>query len=262
ARSRHARGAPERSLDRADPHGVLAARAVSTQPTPGPDAVDHLRAGLGLRLRVRLELPRRLHRLPAAQDGSGRRAATHPDRPRRRIRAARAVSFRARLALVAAAAVALAVIAASLVVFFVARNQLQGQVDSALQARYRAVVNGPGPGLHLENGYLEIPFAPFGAQTEYVQAVPETGPPVITRFERGPLPVSSEARRAAKGEGGQFCRDARAPGTDFRVLTVPGSPYALQIARPLTEVNNTLHRITLFLILIAAGGIAVAAGLG
>ena len=46
------------------------------------------------------------------------------------------------------------------------------------------------------------------------------------------------------------------------MLTIPSAPYAIQLARPLTEVNRTLHRITLFLILIAAGGIAVAAGLG
>jgi two-component system sensor histidine kinase MprB len=46
------------------------------------------------------------------------------------------------------------------------------------------------------------------------------------------------------------------------VLTIPATPYAVQIARPLTEVNRTLHRITLFLILIALGGMAVAAALG
>ena len=41
-----------------------------------------------------------------------------------------------------------------------------------------------------------------------------------------------------------------------------GRPYALQIARPLTEVNHTLSRIKLFLFLIAAGGVLIAAALG
>ncbi len=41
---------------------------------------------------------------------------------------------------------------------------------------------------------------------------------------------------------------------------MPG--YAIQVARPLTEVDHTLDRIRLFLIIIAAGGIAVAAALG
>jgi len=43
------------------------------------------------------------------------------------------MTFRARLALVAAAAVALAVIAASFVVYFVVRGQLRGTVDDSLR---------------------------------------------------------------------------------------------------------------------------------
>jgi two-component system sensor histidine kinase MprB len=56
-------------------------------------------------------------------------------------------------------------------------------------------------------------------------------------------------------------------GIEFRVLTqrvftTDGTPLALQIARPLSEVNHTLQRVTFFLVLIALGGIGVAAGLG
>jgi two-component system sensor histidine kinase MprB len=172
------------------------------------------------------------------------------------------MSFRVRLALVAAAAVALAVIAASAVVFVVVRGQLRGQVDDALRTRGHALTASPGPGIHIDNGTLEIPGTPFGSQSEFVQAVPASGPPVVTAFERGALPVSARVRKAATGQGNAFFSEVHASGTDFRVLTVPGSPFALQIARPLTEVNHTLGRITIFLILIAAGGIAVAAGLG
>ena len=39
------------ATDRADAHGVLAARALPAQPAPGADALDHLRARVGLRLR-------------------------------------------------------------------------------------------------------------------------------------------------------------------------------------------------------------------
>ena len=84
--TRHAPGGTRRRADRADAHRVLAARALPAQPTPGADALGHLRARLGLRLRLRLELARRLHRLPAAQDGGGRQAAADPDDPRRRLR--------------------------------------------------------------------------------------------------------------------------------------------------------------------------------
>ena len=53
-----------------------------------------------------LELARGLRRLPAPQARGGRRAAADPHGPRRRLRPARAVSFRRRLALSCGAAVA------------------------------------------------------------------------------------------------------------------------------------------------------------
>ena len=45
------------------------------------------------------------------------------------------MSFRTRLALVAAAAVALAVVASSFVVYFVVKDQLYGTIDSDLRGR-------------------------------------------------------------------------------------------------------------------------------
>ena len=56
-------------------------------PAPGAHPVAHLRAGLGLRLRRRLELARRLHRLPAPEDRGRREAAADPHGARRRLRA-------------------------------------------------------------------------------------------------------------------------------------------------------------------------------
>ena len=41
---------------------------------------------------------------------------------------------------------------------------------------------------------------------------------------------------------------------DVRVLTISGSGIALQIGRNLSEVNHTLHRITIYLMLIARAG--------
>ena len=38
------------------------------------------------------------------------------------------------------------------------------------------------------------------------------------------------------------------------MLTISGSGIALQIGRNLSEVNHTLHRITIYLMLIAAAG--------
>jgi two-component system sensor histidine kinase MprB len=76
------------------------------------------------------------------------------------------------------------------------------------------------------------------------------------------LPPDTRAREAARGGGDLYFSNRHYRGVGFRVLTIPGSPFAVQIIRPLTEVNRTLHRITLLLIVIAAGGIGVAAALG
>jgi two-component system sensor histidine kinase MprB len=179
------------------------------------------------------------------------------------------VSFRARLTLVAAAAVALAVVVASLVVFLVVRNQLRGQVDNALHSRAQQIVEnrGPGPGLRVEGGYLEgVPPPSFGGG-DFVQLVDTSGDTTRTQFESGSLPASKTALEVArKGGDGEFS-DASIGGDDYRVYTIPvrddaGNTYALQVARSLSEVNHTLRRITLFLVLIAAGGIAIAVGLG
>jgi two-component system sensor histidine kinase MprB len=169
------------------------------------------------------------------------------------------MSFRTRLALVAAGAVALAVVVASAVVFVVVRDQLRGQVDSTLRGRAEEILSGPLP-LHIEDGYLDIPGAPLGEAT-FVQAVTSDGHVFHTRDEKSSLPVTQDALKATHGPvGEQHFSDVS--GGDVRVLTISGSGIALQIARNLGEVNHTLHRITIYLILIAAGGILVAAALG
>jgi two-component system sensor histidine kinase MprB len=168
------------------------------------------------------------------------------------------MSFKARLALVAAAAVALAVVAASAVVYVVVRDQLRGQVDSTLRARYDGITSGPLPP-RIDDGYLEIPGPPLGEAT-FVQAVTADGHIFHTRGpQRGALPVTRDTLRIAREPVG---RKHYSDIGDLRVLTISGSGIALQIARSLAEVNHTLHRVTIYLLVIALGGIAVAAGLG
>jgi two-component system sensor histidine kinase MprB len=170
------------------------------------------------------------------------------------------MSFRTRLALVAAAAVGIAVVTASVVVYLVVHEQLLGQVDRALETRAFEILNGPQP--HPEGGYLDVPGPQFGLQSDYVQAVLASGSPLVQPGARFALPPDQRAREAARGGGDLYFSNRNYRGVDFRVLTIPGSPLAIQIIRPLTEVNRTLHRITIYLILIAAGGIGVAAALG
>jgi two-component system sensor histidine kinase MprB len=186
------------------------------------------------------------------------------------------VSFRARLTLVAATAVALAVVAASAVVYIVVRNELTSQVDNDLRSRAAGITeNGPGPsggGLHIDTDpisgrqYVDVSQSLLGPSS-YIQLVASNGKTFHTRTETGSLPVSRGAFAVAQGSRGSFLSDASVSGADVRVLTVPvqsftGQRYALQVAQDLSGVNHTLHRIALILLVIAAGGIAVAVGLG
>jgi two-component system, OmpR family, sensor histidine kinase MprB len=166
------------------------------------------------------------------------------------------VSFRARLTLVAAAAVALAVVIASLVVYFAVRQQLRGSVDDALRARRVEISNEPPERIFF------APVPDFGV-AGYVQVLGANGDCRSQGNANCLLPTGEKSRAVARGGRGPYFSDIDVSGTHLRVFTFPYVPgTAVQIARPLTEVDHSLSRIRLYLILIAVGGIAVGAALG
>jgi two-component system, OmpR family, sensor histidine kinase MprB len=173
------------------------------------------------------------------------------------------VSFRARLTLVAAAAVALAVVLASVLVWVLVRNQLYREVDNRLKTRAVELVSaGLRPEPAPEGGaFLAAPRGTL-LGLDYVQVVWASGRTLRPYGQDDPIPVDKRTVEAAKGGEHSYFTDTRVGGTKVRLLTVPGQGFALQIGRPLDEVDHTMHRVTLFLLLIAAGGIAVAAALG
>src|SRR5581483_301380 len=262
ARSRHARGAPRRPLDRPDPDRVPAARAVPPQPAAGAHPRRDLRSRLGLRLRTDLELARGVRRLPPPQDRGGRRAAPDPHRARRRVRAARAaMSFRLRVTLLAAAAVAAAVAASAAVVYVVVRHQLLGEVDSRLTSRAHDFAQHPGPGF--EVGYVQLgPRASLGGAPTYLQVIDSTGQGAAIE-----LPGFDRAKELASSGGKPFYTDGIAEvGTaraHVRVYSAQiGDGFAIQVARGLAEVDHTLHRLGLYMLFIGLGGVGLAGGLG
>ena len=174
------------------------------------------------------------------------------------------MSFRTRLALVAAAAVALAVVLASVVVYVVVRNQLRSQFDNSLRDVAVEISHGAHPD-HGPGGQLFIDPGPFVGTAGYIQAVTATGGVLKTFREKGSLPVTRRAVTAARGESDAYLSDGEIAGHSYRVFTIPGEQgtgLALQVARDLGDVNHTLHRVGILLILIALGGIGFAAGLG
>jgi two-component system sensor histidine kinase MprB len=169
------------------------------------------------------------------------------------------MTFRARLALVAAAAVALAVVAASFVVYFVVKDQLRAPIDTSLRESADQIQHSRG-----EEGRRLIFHlkSDLGGAAGFPQGVLPTGEPVRSAPDAIPLPIEERDREVALGRSPQFLRDTTVHGTHVRMITFPVPGGAVQVVRPLNEVDHTLGRIKNWLILIAGGGIAIAAALG
>jgi two-component system, OmpR family, sensor histidine kinase MprB len=190
------------------------------------------------------------------------------------------VSFRRRIALLAAAAVAIAVVLASALTYLLVAHQLRGQIDAQLRDRARnadlrikhetnnglAPFLGGGEATHF-NPFGNLPPRPNQVQG-YQQLVSSSGS-VISNRGGVTLPVGATTRAlAAKGRGSSL-QSASVGGTHLRILTegvrpaTAGKPgLAVQFAQPLTEDDHLLRRLRLILLLIALGGIALAALLG
>jgi two-component system, OmpR family, sensor histidine kinase MprB len=177
------------------------------------------------------------------------------------------VTLRARIAAAAGLAVALAVTAAAVAVYVGVRGQLRGEVDDSLRERAAAIAQRGGPGFPDGPGFgpLRLPAAPaerFGGPEGYAQLVLPDGRAIAPGGESG-LPVRERAREIAGEGSGSELTDTTVDGVHLRVLTqaLPGGG-AVQMARPLDEVDRQLDRILLVLVFVVAGGVAIGAGLG
>jgi two-component system sensor histidine kinase MprB len=172
------------------------------------------------------------------------------------------MSFRARLTLVAAAAVALTVVAASAVVYVLVRNELRSEVDDALRQRAGQIQNLPPD---LVRDALFGPGAELGGSPGYPQVVNADGDTIRGRGNTIELPVDNHDLAVARGERDGFYRDTHVSGLHVRMITVPyrfGPGYAIQVARPLDETDNAIGRVRTLLLVIGASGIGIAALLG
>lgn len=162
----------------------------------------------------------------------------------------------------AAIAVATAVVLVAGVSYFVVRGQLRGQVDDALRAQANAIEHRAGLGVP----FPSIP-ASAGGPAPYVQVVLADGT-VLPRLGDMTLPVSSRATAVAAGAAGPYLADVHVDGSHLRELTfqIPGAfngqPVAVQLARPLSSVDNVLRKLRLLLAVLALGSIGLAILLG
>jgi len=176
------------------------------------------------------------------------------------------VSFRARIAVGSAAAVALSIVVASVLVYVIARQQLRAPVDAALRDRAFEIQVEPLRLVTTPDGTQYLGLRPeFGEARGYVQLVRANGDVLVPALQSVHLPVDKDVLAVAGDDDAAFWQDVTVDGTRLRVFTFsygPGPGAAVQVARPLTEVDQSLNRIGIYLILVALGGIVIAGGLG
>jgi two-component system sensor histidine kinase MprB len=170
------------------------------------------------------------------------------------------MSLRRRIAFTAAAAVAVAVALGSVVAYVVVRDTLRGQIDASL---LRVPAPAAGQRIMIE--------PPPGAEQQFE---PLERPAVFTQLVAGDrlLAAGGQERRlgdpeqvqaVADGRRDAFFFDDEVDGVHVRVHTRQAEPgLALQLARPLTEVDGALADLRLGLGLVSVAGIALAAFLG
>jgi two-component system, OmpR family, sensor histidine kinase MprB len=170
--------------------------------------------------------------------------------------------LRRRVGMVAGTAVGIAVVLAAIVCYFAVRDTLRGQVDDALRAQATVIDERAVLGQTLP----VIP-ANAGGPAPYMQLVLPDGARYLAAGDLT-LPLGAGPEIAA-GETGTSMTDIHVGSSHLRELTfqVPrltlrGQPVAVQIARPLSSVDNVLSTLRVILLFVILGGIALAVGLG
>ena len=199
------------------------------------------------------------------------------------------MTFRRRVVLLSGLAVAVAVAGVSIVTYLLVRVELRGRIDTELRRdvtetfevpllsssnpprlEIRRDVEGGRPALvpaanagRAAAVRLYLPSGPLGGRSVYAQLVESDGRLIRPRGPRTDLPGLTAAREVASGEEPASFTDVEAFGSHLRVYTAQIEPgRAIQVARPLDEVDDTLQQLAVILLLVSLGGIALAGGLG
>jgi two-component system sensor histidine kinase MprB len=183
------------------------------------------------------------------------------------VSAASRLSLRARLIIGTACTLALAVCAGFAVAYFVVRGQLRGEIDRALKERATSLATfaRQAPRLSpLRPPLRRIRITPprLGGAAGYVQFVERGGKVSLPAGERTRLPIAG-VRAVAAGRQRAFFRDPTVAGTHLRIYTARlDENTAVEIARPLSEVDHSLARIRLLFLLVSLAAVAGAAAVG
>lgn len=179
------------------------------------------------------------------------------------------MTLRTRLALAAAGAAALVVTGVAILGTTFARYELRSQVDQSLQrqaqnvnaaevvAQQHPIGSDGGRG-----GHPEGDKKPDGGTTGY-QIIDTSGTVIVGNNGGTLLPIDAQDIAFAASGGGVRLRDAVVEGVHYRIATVGESGgYAVQVGRPIDDVDRTLNGLTIGFSVLAVVGVGVAAALG
>lgn len=187
------------------------------------------------------------------------------------------MSLRARLAVLSAVAVAVAVLVVSAVAYRASRDQQQDAFDDALTVRAVSLAGRAGLAVDFDR-QLQTAGTLFSTDS-LIQVVDGDGTAVAPPGQE-PLPVDDVDRAVARGEiPGPVLRDVTVDGEAVRLVTVPvpdrprfgpgragdptiGPGRALQMAESRQAVDESLAGLRRVLVLVAALGVAGAAVAG
>lgn len=175
------------------------------------------------------------------------------------------MSFRLRVTLLTAAAVAVAAIAAGALMYVLLQQQLQTALDDTLKTvANSARLSGPRPDERFGGrggGFVYL----TGRADIFGQIVDSSGKVVGANTQDGEAPelITAEVVAVAKGQRPNALADVTTANGHFRIYAVPFTPgNALQVARPLTEIDAALANLRLALIGLAVGAALLAAVMG
>jgi two-component system sensor histidine kinase MprB len=169
------------------------------------------------------------------------------------------VSFRLRVTLLIAAAVAIAAIGASVAMYFVVQDQLIMQVNKNLQAAASGPIREPGgpfrrgPGDQVVSNRPEV----FG------QIINASG--TVVQGDGGysiPALVTAEVKNVAAGKAPEFFATAEGSDARFQIYVKPIQGGAIEVVQELAPIDAALAQTRLLLVAFAAGAILLAAAFG
>jgi two-component system sensor histidine kinase MprB len=174
------------------------------------------------------------------------------------------VSLRLRLVLATSVAVLIALVGPALIMVWELHNDLLATLDAGLRTRSASVIaHLTAEDTPAEESINGLRPPELGETDAYVQVVNADGSSERPDSNSVVLPVGPTDIAVAKGTHAGFARDVTVGGVRLRMLTRPvEAGVAVQVARPLGEVDATLREVRRLLLAVLLVGVVAAGALG